>query len=359
MRIGIPRETKQGEGRVALLPAAVRELVGAGHDARVESSAGVGSGYGDGAYRDAGARIVAAPEAWAATLVVKVKEVLPGDLRHVPFGATVFSFHHFPREPARVRGLAERGVTAIAFEMVRDALGLFPLLAPMSAIAGRMAVEAGARLLRREPHRVLILGAGHAGLAAAAEAARRGLDVVVLTRSDRSRDAARVAGFEAAIAGAEAVELEAVRADIVVGAVFVPGQPTPRLLPRTLVRRMKGGAVIVDVSIDAGGVAETSRPTTHADPSYVEEGVMHYCVTNIPAANPAEAAAAISAAALPYVRTLADHGIAAALRASAELREAVLLWRGRVVHAGIAAEAGLPYTPLTAADLAAPPATNP
>lgn len=348
MRIGLPRESKEGEKRVALLPEAARILAAEGHSVDVETGAAAGIGVGDEDYRQAGARIVSAADAWHADLVVKVKEIQDADWPRVPHGAAIFSFHHLPGEPERTRGLAARGVTAIAFEMIRDADGGFPLLAPMSRIAGRMAVDAGVRLLGRNPARVLVLGAGHAGLAAAGAAAGLGSEVVVLTRSARSRDAAATAGFEARLAGAAEIEREALRADLVVGAVFVPAQPTPKLLSRALVARMRRGAVIADVSIDAGGVAETSRPTTHAEPAFVAEGVIHYCVGNIPAAAPADASAALSHALLPYVRLVAQQGVDAAVAANPALREATLLFHGRVSHAGIAAEAGLPYTPIAA-----------
>ncbi len=351
MRIGVPRETKEGERRVALLPEAVEALVRAGHRVVVEEGAGAGIGIADDEYRVAGAGIGRAQEAWGATLVVKVKELQDADLPNVPNGATIFSFHHLPGEPHRTQALAARRATAIAFEMVRDAAGGFPLLAPMSVIAGRMAVEAAAKLLGRNPARVLVLGAGHAGLNAARTAAAMGAQVMVLTRSESSRDAARAQGLEAGLATPEAVERHALLADIVVGAVFAPAQRTAKLLARTLVRRMRRGAVIADVSIDAGGVAETSRATTHTDPAYVEEGVIHYCVPNIPAASPPEASAAISRAALPFAREMADRGIGPALRADPALRGAALLWRGRVSHPEIAAEAGLPYTPVSDSDL--------
>ncbi|HET6263282.1 MAG TPA: alanine dehydrogenase [Usitatibacter sp.] len=332
MIVGVPRETKEGERRVALLPLAVEEIAGEGHDVRVETRAGINVGFDDQAYRDAGADIVVARDVWDSDLIVKVKEVQPADLAVMPRGASIFSFHHLPREPERTRALAAKGVTAIAFEMVQDARGEYPLLAPMSRIAGRMAAE------RFPAHKVLVLGRGHAGSAAAEAARKRGAEVVVLSRAD---------------ATPENIERHALDADLVVGAVFVAGAPTPKLLPRTLVRRMKPGAVIADISIDAGGVAETSRPTTHAEPTYVEEGVVHYCVTNIPAADPAAAAAAICAAALPYVLDLVAHeSIATTLMKHRELRGAVLLWQGRVNHEAIAAEAGLPYSPLTDADLA-------
>ena len=332
MIVGIPRETKEGERRVSLLPEAVREITAEGHEVRVETRAGKGVGFDDDAYRDAGAGIVVARDAWDADLVVKVKEMQEADFALMPRGAAIFSFHHLPGEPARTRSLAARQATAIAYEMVRDGRGQFPLLAPMSRIAGRMVVE------RFAGRKVLVLGAGHAGSAAAEAARRRGAEVVVLGRREATPGN---------------VERHAVDADLVVGAVFLAGAPTPKLLPRGLVRRMKPGAVIADISIDAGGVAETSRPTTHAEQTYVEEGVVHYCVPNIPAADPAGAAAALSGAVLPYVLDFAGHdSVAAALQRNAELRGAVLLWQGRLNHAGIAAEAGLPYSPLTESDLA-------
>jgi alanine dehydrogenase len=247
--------------------------------------------------------------------------------------------------------LAARGASAIAFELVRDSGGRYPLLAPMSAIAGRMAIEAAQRILGRVPERVLVLGAGHAGLAAAETARRLGSRVAVLTRSDASRDAARARlgpSAECGIASAAAIERHALAADVVVGAIFLAGTPTPKLLPRALVKRMRRGAVIADISIDAGGVAETSRPTTHAQPTYIEEGVVHYCVANIPAADPAASTAALGEALLPFVRKLAARGIESALRDDAALRSGVVLWRGAVSHRGIAEEAGLPYTPVFA-----------
>jgi alanine dehydrogenase len=352
--VGIPRETKGGEGRIVLSPAAVACLVSDGHRVLFEAHAGEIAGHRDEAYADAGAAIASAGQAWDCELVVKVKEVQDADLPHLRRGATIFSFHHLPGEPERTRVLARHGMTALAFEMVRDANGGFPLLAPMSRIAGRMAIDAGLALApgARGAARCLVLGAGHAGLAAAQRARELGLAVTVLTRGERSCDAAQALGFDAGIATPSRVAQCALEADIVVGAVFVPATPTPKLLPRGLVRRMKRGAVIVDISIDAGGVAETSRPTTHEHPSYEEEGVVHYAVPNIPAASPREGSAALSEAVLPYARALAGRGIAAALREDACLLGAVLLWRGQVCEPGIAAEARLPYTSLSPSDLA-------
>jgi alanine dehydrogenase len=351
VRIGIPRETKAGESRVVLLPPQVALLAQEGHAVLVESRAGQGLGIGDDAFAAAGATVANTAQTWGAELVVKVKEMQAADFRNLHQGLTIFGFHHLPGASARTRELAARDATAIAFEMVRNADGRFPLLAPMSVIAGRIAVEEGQRLLGARPERVLVLGSGNAGLNAARCASRLRARVTILTRSEDSRLDAREQGFAAEIATPEAIEHHALEADLVIGAVFVPGEPTPKLLPRDLVRRMKPGAVIVDISIDAGGVAETSRPTTQAQPSYVEEGVVHYCVPNMPAAVPAESAAVIAGAVLPFVRQLAAKGIARAVREDPALRGAVLLWKGRVNHPGIAEEAALPYTALSDDDL--------
>ena len=336
MRIGIPRETKPGELRVAVTPEHVAILARDGHEVRVASGAGGGIGHVDASYADAGAHVVAAGEAWDSELIVKVKEIQDADRRHLHAGQTLFCFHQLPGEPGRTRALAASGVTAIAFEMVRDAAGGFPLLAPMSAIAGRMAIEVATRHLGRTPTNVLVLGAGHAGRAAERAALEAGAKVTVLRRAS---------------ATPAAIERAALDADLVVGAVFVPGALTPKLLPRALVARMKPGSMIVDISIDAGGVAETSRPTTHSRPTFVEEGVIHYCVSNMPSAEPVLAAEAISAAVLPFARALAAKGVARAVREDAALRGGVLLWKGRVNHEGIAQEAGLAYTALTDRDL--------
>jgi alanine dehydrogenase len=341
MKIGIPREMKAGERRVAVTPAEAAVLARDGHEILVERGAGEGLGHEDDDYRAVGAHPVPADEAWGAELIVKVKEMQPGEAARAGPGQAIFAFQHLVGEPERARALAARGVTAIAFEMVRDEAGEFPLLAPMSAIAGRMAIHVGRRHLHRAPAKVLVLGAGHAGANAAREAQGLGYDVVVLSRTAKG---------DVKQASAAAIERHALDADLVVGAVFIPGAPTPKLLPRALVARMKQGAVIVDISIDAGGVAETSRPTTHAEPVFVEEGVVHYCVANMPAADPRASAAALASAVLPFVRVLGAHGIGPAVRDNAALRAGVLVWKGRVTHRGIAQEAGLPYTALSDTD---------
>ena len=354
MKIGVPREVKEGERRVSLGPGEVAVLIADGHEVVVESQAGIAVGHEDAAYRAAGATVSDAAGAWNSELVVKVKEVLPEDLAHVPRGTTIFGFHQLPTEPERARRLAARAATAIAFEALREPGGVFPALAPMSQIAGDMAAEVALRALGHAPGNALVLGAGNAGTSAARALMRGGARVTLLTRTAASRDKARESlgsGLDVGLASPQAVVRAALGADIVVGAVLVPGEPTPKILPRSLVARMKRGAVIVDVSIDAGGVAETSRETTHALPTYVEEGVIHYCVSNMPAARPREAAAALARALLPYVRELAKKGIARAVRENPALRGAVLIWKGRINHRGIAEEAGVPYTPLSDQDL--------
>jgi len=331
VRIWIPLETKPGERRVALVPRDVALLAGDGHEVGVQAGAGAGSGFSDDDYRRGGARVVGGDSAWHGELVVKVKELQEIDFPRTSRGQAVFGYHHLVGHPEHARRLLARGVTAIAYEAVRDASGGFPLLAPMSIIAGRMALQVAAHALGRAPANVLVLGAGHAGNAAADAARAAG---------------ARVTQLRRASATAEAVEDAALQADLVVGAAFSAGQRTPKLLPRSLVARMKRGAMIVDIAIEEGGVAETSRATSHADPTYVEEGVIHYAVPNMPAAVPREAAEAISAAVVPYARALAGLGIERALLEDAGLRAGVLAWRGRCTHEGIAREAGTPYAPL-------------
>jgi len=336
VKIGVVAETKPGERRVGLVPRDVRSLAADGHEVSVQAGAGAGTGFADDEYRDAGARVVDAKRAWDNELVVKVKELQEVDFAHLVPAQAVFGFHHLVGHPGHAREVLASGITAIAYEAVRDAKGGLPLLAPMSIIAGRMSIEVASRALGRAPSNVLVLGAGYAGNAATDAARAAGAEVTQLRRTT---------------ATPQAVEHAALRADLVVGAVFVTGERTPRLLPRSLVARMKRGAMIVDISIDEGGVAETSRATSHADPTYVEEGVIHYAVPNMPSAVPRDAAQAISAAVLPYARALAGKGIARALLEDAGLRAGVLAWKGRCSHEGIAREAGAPYVPLSDAEL--------
>lgn len=336
MIVGIPREVKPGERRVGLGPDEARQLVAAGHEVRVERGAGSGVDIDDASYAAAGARIVDASQAWSSDLVVKVKELQPAEIERIPRRRALFGFQHLAGEPERTRAIAAGEHTVIAWEMMREASGFFPLLAPMSVIAGRMSIDVARAHLERPLRRVLVLGAGHAGTAAAEAARAAGADVTVLRRAN---------------ATPAAVEKAVLAADLVVGAVFVPGEATPKLLPRALVRRMQPGAMIVDISIEEGGIGETSRATSHAQPVYVEEGVIHYAVGNMPAARPRESAAALWRAALPFVGEMAARGIGPALRDNGTLRSGLLLWRGRANREGIAAEAGLPYAPPTSDEL--------
>lgn len=351
MRIGVPREIKPGEARVGLTPAGARELAALGHEVRVESGAGAGVGHEDTHYVAAGARIVDAASAWDCDLILKVKEFQPGEAARFHAGSTLFSFQHLAGEPELTREVAARGGNAIAFEMVRDREGNFPLLAPMSRIAGRLAIPIAAKLRDAPPERVVVLGAGHAGRAAADAALTAGAQVTILCHREATRDRLRRDYGDRAsveLASPQAIEAAVLPADVVVGAVFVPATPTPKLVPRTLVRRMRRGAVIVDISIDAGGVAETSRPTSHAEPTFVDEGVVHYCVANIPAAHAREATEALAAASLPFAREMAVKGIAGAVQENAALRAGVLIWGGIPTDEGIARAAGLPHRALQA-----------
>ncbi len=321
---------------MALIPHDVLALTGDGHDVSVQLGAGSGTGFFDDEYRDAGARVVEANRAWDSELVVKVKELQEADFAHVVPGQAIFGYHHLTGHPDQARRLLVSGITAIAYEAVRDAKGGLPLLAPMSIIAGRMAVKVASGALGHAPRDVLVLGAGHAGNSAANAARAAGACVTQLRR---------------ATATAQAIEQAVLRADLVVGAVFTAGERTPTLLPRSLVARMKRGSMVVDISIEEGGVAETSHATSHANPTYLEEGVIHYAVPNMPSAVPREAAQAISAAVIPYARALATKGIARALLEDAGLRAGVLAWKGRCNHQGIAHEAGVPYAPVSDLEL--------
>ena len=321
---------------MALVPRDIALLSGDGHDVRVQGGAGLGTGFSDDDYRRAGARVVDADSAWDGEMIVKVKELQESDFARAVPGQVIFGYHQLVGHPDHARRLLASGVTAIAYKAVRDANGGFPLLAPMSIIAGRMAVQVAALALGHAPANVLVLGAGCAGNSAADAARAAG---------------ARVTQLRRATATAQAVKDAALQADLVVGAAFTAGQRSPKLLPRSLVAQMKRGSMIVDISIEEGGVAETSRATSHTDPTYVEEGVLHYAVPNMPSAVPREAAEAISAAVIPYARALASKGIARALLEDAGLRAGVLVWKGRCNHEGVAQESGTPYAPVSDLEL--------
>lgn len=327
MRIGLPKETKDHEYRVALAPAGVRVLADAGHEIHVENGAGAAVGFPDTAYAAAGARIVNAGQAWEADLVVKVKEPQAAEYARLHAGQILFCYLHLAALPELTRVLMERKVSAIGFETVTGAAGGTPLLAPMSEIAGRLAPQAGAQALHMAnggrgvllpgvpgvpPAQVLVLGGGMVGSNAARVALGLGAHVTVLDRSaEPLRHLDDLFGTRLATGFADADTLAQLlpHTDLVIGAVLIPGRRAPLLLPRTLLRRLPSGAALVDVSIDQGGIAETSRPTTHSAPFYVEEGIVHYCVTNMPGAVARSASLALAHAVLPYVQALAEHGL--------------------------------------------------
>jgi alanine dehydrogenase len=357
MIIGVPRETKDDEYRVALLPVGAELLARDGHTVLAERGAGCGSGFEDDAYAAAGAELVArADDLYGrADLIVKVKEPQGSELALLRPGQTVFCFFHFAASRPLTEACLRSRITAVAYETLADAAGRLPLLAPMSEVAGKMSIQEGAKCLEEpmkgrgillggvagvEPANVLVLGGGTVGLNAARTAAGLGASVVVMDISlDRLRYLADVmpANVTTVYSDPHAVQRYAVWADLVIGAVLVPGGRAPVLLDRGLVGRMKNGACLVDVCIDQGGCAETSRPTTHHDPTYVVDGVVHYCVTNIPGAVGRTSSHALCNATLPYVRELARLGPEAFAGADDGRAAAVNLRDGRITNAAVAA----------------------
>ena len=362
MRVGVPREIKVHEYRIGLTPTSVREVVAHGHEVLVERDAGAGIGAGDAAYEKAGARIV--EDAFAdAELIVKVKEPQAGERKRLRAHQVLFTYLHLAPDPQLARDLVASGATCIAYETVTRPGGGLPLLAPMSEVAGRMAIQVGAGCLEKErggmgtllagvpgvpAAKIVILGAGVVGCNAARMAVGAGARVFAL---DRSVDALRriESEFGARVvtiySSRDAIEQHVLSADLVVGAVLVPGAAAPKLVSRELLKRMKPGAALVDVSIDQGGCFETSRPTTHADPTYVVDGVVHYCVANMPGAVPRTSTYALNNATLPFVLALADNGWARALADDPQLRQGLNVARGKVTYRAVAQAVGLEYTP--------------
>ncbi|HEY3916665.1 MAG TPA: alanine dehydrogenase [Stellaceae bacterium] len=361
MLIGVPKEIKTHEYRVGLVPGSVRELVHHGHQVAVEQGAGAGIGFDDKAYEKAGARILpdAAAVFAAAELIVKVKEPQPQEIALLRPGQVLFTYLHLAADKAQTEGLLRSGATCIAYETVTDARGGLPLLAPMSEVAGRMAIQVGAHCLEKEQGGTGILLGGVPGVAAA--------KVVILGGGVAGTNAARVAmGMEAYVtvidkslprlyeldlqfgsqlhtlfATVETIEREVLSADLVIGAALVAGAAAPKLVTRAMVKQMRPGAVLVDISIDQGGCFETSRPTTHANPTYVESGVIHYCVTNMPGAVARTSTFALNNATLPFTLALADKGWRQALGADPHLRAGLNIAAGKVTHAAVANALGL------------------
>ena len=363
MRIGVPKEIKTHEYRVGLLPGSVRELVARGHAVAVETGAGAGIGYGDEAYRAAGATVAESAERVfaEAELIVKVKEPQAAERQRLKKGQALFTYLHLAPDPDQAADLIASGVTAIAYETVTAADGHLPLLAPMSQVAGRMAIQAGARCLEKEsggrgvllggvpgvrPAKVVVLGGGVVGSNAVEIALGVGADVCVLDRDIPTLEslAARFgSALKTIFSNRETVEEYVAAADLVVGAVLVPGGTAPKLISRVLLKRMRPGSALVDVAIDQGGTAETSRPTTHADPIYVEDGIVHYCVANMPGAVPHTSTYALNNATLPFVLALADKGVARALAEDPHLRAGLNLHAGKVAHAEVARALKRPF----------------
>lgn len=365
MIIGLPKEIKDGERRVALTPEAIAALVGAGNAVRVETRAGEGSGFADADYALAGAEVVdSAAKAFDVEFVVKVKEIQLDEWQQLNPGAMLFSFLHLGADAFMAHELLARRITGIAFETVADASRRLAILAPMSVIAGELSIPIAANLLMTpnggrgvaiSDARVVILGAGNAGAAAARIAIALGADVTIISRvGPRLAALAHKLGSSARTMAMQPATLAAAtkEADVLIGAVNIPGAASPTMLTRDDVLSMTAysgpGAVLIEICIDGGGIAETSRPTTHSAPTYVDEGVTHYCVPNIPAAVPRSASIALSAAVLPYVLALAGKGLARALRDDDGLAAGLQIHGGQVTHEAIARELKRPYRDLDA-----------
>jgi alanine dehydrogenase len=366
MRVGVPTETKVDEYRVALTPAGARELAEHGHEVLVQSGAGEGSAIADADYAAQGARIV--PDAAAvfaeAEMVLKVKEPQPPEVALLRPGQTLFTYLHLAPAPELTQGLCDSGATCIAYETVEDTRGRLPLLAPMSEVAGKIATQAGAFMLEKPlggrgvllggvpgvaAATVVVIGGGVVGMNAAFIAMGMEADVYVLDRSiDRLRDLdiAFQGRASTVFSSTLAVEELLPRADLVIGAVLVHGARAPYVITREQLGLMKQNAVLVDVSIDQGGCFETSRPTTHTNPTYEVDGITHYCVTNMPGAVPITSTYALTNATLPYVLALADFGVTDAIARDPGLRSGVNVASGRVTYAPVAQGVGMPFTPV-------------
>ncbi len=365
MRVGVPKEIKVQEYRVGLTPGAVREYVAAGHEVTVETGAGNGIGAPDEVYRRAGASIAeTAREIFAKSeMIVKVKEPQRSEWVQLRESQILFTYLHLAPDPEQAKGLVDSGCTAIAYETVTDASGHLPLLAPMSEVAGRLAIEAAGAALRRsaggrglllggvpgvQPASVVVLGGGVVGTQAARMAAGLGAEVTVIDRSIprlRELDDLFAGRMRTRFSTIESVEDEVFAADVVIGAVLVPGASAPKLVTRAMLKSMRPGAVLVDVAIDQGGCFETSHPTTHADPTYEVDGVVHYCVANMPGAVPVTSSQALNNATLPFGLMLANKGFAAVLE-NPHLRNGLNVHRGRITNKAVAESLGLEFAPV-------------
>jgi alanine dehydrogenase len=365
MRIGVVREIKPDEHRVALTPAGVLELVQHGHEVLVEDGAGEGSAFANESYLASGARVESVDDVWgAADLLLKVKEPIAEEYDRLRQDLVLFTYLHLAADEALTHALVDSGVAAVAYETVELDNGRLPLLAPMSEVAGRLATQMGAWTLEKSqggrgillggvpgvpPAKVVVLGGGIVGYNAALVAVGMKADVWVLDRSvERMRELETMLEGRVTLAMSTKLELDhaIAAADLVVGAVLIPGARAPKLITREMLGLMKPGSVIVDVAIDQGGCTETSNPTTHSDPIYVVDGIVHYCVANMPGAVPITSTKALTNVTLPYVEAIADHGLAVAVGRDRALARGVNVLGGRVAYEAVAEAHGLDYSPL-------------
>ncbi len=372
MRIGVAREIKAREYRVALTPAGALELVQRGHAVVVEQGAGVGSGFADAAYAAVGAEVTSVEDVWgSAELLLKVKEPIAEEYARLRPGLTLFTYLHIAADEPLTRALVESGITAIAYETVETVDRQLPLLAPMSEVAGRLAPQMGAWSLEKAhggrgillggvpgvpPAKVVILGGGVVGLNSAIIALGMQADVWVLDKSvERMRELEIALDGRVTLAMSNRLQIEEILidADMVIGAVLIPGAVAPKLVTREMLQLMKPGAVLVDVAIDQGGCFETSHATTHDEPVFEVDGIVHYCVANMPGAVPVTSTKALTNVTLPYVEAIADKGVYRAVAESPALAKGVNVAGGAITYEAVAAAHGLAYTPLADAILAA------
>jgi alanine dehydrogenase len=365
MQIGVVKEIKTDEYRVALTPAGARELRQRGHDIVVETGAGLGSSFPDSDYQAVGARIASVGDVWAESdLVLKVKEPLPEEYPRLREGLVLFTYLHLAADEALTRALIASGATCIAYETVETDDRQLPLLAPMSEVAGRLSAQAGAYFLEKPlggrglllggvagvpPGKVVVIGGGMVGYNAAVIALGLGAQVRILDKSvDRLRHLEEILSGRVELVYSSILEVEksVLEADVVIGAVLIPGARAPKLVTREMIREMKEGAVVVDVSIDQGGCFETSKPTTHTDPVYVVDAVTHYCVSNMPGAVPITSTFALTNVTLPYVEAIAEHGVREAIGRDPALARGVNVLDGKLTYEAVAEAHGLEYSPL-------------
>src|SRR3954466_4753941 len=366
MIVGLPKEIKDNEYRVGLTPAGVRALTDAGHRVIVEKNAGEGSGFEDSLYKTAGAEIIpSADDVWAeAEMIVKVKEPIEPEYPRMKEGLLLFTYLHLAPDPKQTQALLEHKVTGIAYETITDRRGTLPLLTPMSEVAGRMAVQVGSHYLEKmsggrgillggvpgvPAARVVIIGGGVVGTNSAKIAVGMGAHVTIIDNNlDRLRelDDIFLSKISTLASSAYMIQDALTTADLIIGAVLVPGASAPRLVTRNMLKDVADGAVIVDVAVDQGGCVETTHPTTHSDPTYYVEGVLHYCVANMPGAVPRTSTFALTNATLPYALKLANLGFKAAVMSDSGLAEGVNTYAGKLTYNAVAISQGRAYTPL-------------